>query len=275
MRISNLLENSSRIVFPLKGLNSEEVIEELLAALHIKDKQKKEYLKAFKEREKDYSTGIGNEIAIPHIRSKKEETFRFAIGISPEGIPFSDPTGCKTKIFFLTISPSEKGEEHLALLSHISVLCKDAEMVERIKNSSTNKEIFEIIQSKEKNLKKLKEEMAITESNLKKFQLLFIVLYREEFLKDILSVLYEFDLKKTNVFNGKEIKGYMASNIPLFHGFRDIMHDDERYAQLIVSVVEEEKIFRIAKMIENICGGFEDEEHGYIISMPVNYHTGI
>ena len=88
MRISNLLENSSRIVFPLKGLNSEEVIEELLAALHIKDKQKKEYLKAFKEREKDYSTGIGNEIAIPHIRSKKEETFRFAIGISPEGIPF-------------------------------------------------------------------------------------------------------------------------------------------------------------------------------------------
>jgi len=67
----------------------------------------------------------------------------------------------------------------------------------------------------------------------------------------------------------------MASNIPLFHGFRDIMHEDERVAQLIISVVEEEKIFRIAKMIEKICGNFDDEEHGYIISVPINFHIGI
>jgi ribosome recycling factor len=53
------------------------------------------------------------------------------------------------------------------------------------------------------------------------------------------------------------------------------MREDNKINKLIISVVEEEKTFRIAKMIDNACNGFTNEEDGYIISIPVNLHLGI
>jgi mannitol/fructose-specific phosphotransferase system IIA component (Ntr-type) len=275
MRIAELLKGPESIVFPLKSNNADDILEELLSKLNLDKKKHNNYLKALKEREKQISTGIGNEVAIPHIRSNKEDKFLFAMGIAKEPIDFKDPTKCKTKVFFLTISPSEQGNAHLALLSHISVICKDAELISKIKNAAGSQEIYNLILEKEKSLKKLKEEIEDSEAVIKKYQLLFIILYKEEYISDILNVFSEFDLRRTSIFEGSELKTFLATSIPIFQGFRDIMREDNKINKLIISVVEEEKTFRIAKMIDNACNGFTNEEDGYIISIPVNLHLGI
>ena len=275
MRIADLLKGPENIIFPLKSQKADDILEELLLKLKLDKKKYNNYLKALKEREKQISTGIGNEVAIPHIRSNKENHFMFAMGVSQEPVDFKDPTGCKTKIFFLTISPSEQGNAHLSLLSHISVICKDKEVIDKIKTAKNRDDIYKIILDKEKSLKKLKEETSDTEAVIKKYQLLFIILYKEEYISDILNVFYEFDLRRTSIFEGSELKTFLASSVPIFQGFRDIMREDNRINKLIISVVEEEKTFRIAKMIDNACNGFTNEEDGYIISIPVNLHLGI
>ena len=275
MQITSLLKDANKIIVPLTKNNPELILEELLNALDFPDKIKKQYLKSLKEREKQISTGIGNEVAIPHIRSKKENEFKMAIGISKEGIDFKDPTKCKTKIFFLTISPSEQGEKHLSLLSHIAIMTKDTDFIDKLKKAQSNNEAYDLIDKKEKSLKKLKTETEVTEGKITKYQMLGIILYREEYLSDILSVLYEFDLKKTTVIEGKELKTALTANIPIFQGFRDIMQEDNRVNKLIISLVEEDYTFRIAKMIENSCGGFDSNTDGFIFSIPVNLHLGI
>ncbi len=275
MKLSKLLQSDKNIIVPLKSDNASDILNELLSVFKLDDKKHKKYLKALLKREEESSTGIGNEIAIPHIRSDIETDFKIAIGISEQGIKFKDPTKCKTKVFFLTISPSEKGNQHLALLSHIAVICKDNGIIEKIKSAKENKEVYTYLSEKEQSLKKLKDDMEVKPGNIKTYQLLLIILYKEEYLSDILSILFEFGLKKTNVFEGKKIESFMAANLPIFQGFRDMMHEDEKICQYISSVVEEEKVFRIAKMIENITGGFNTEEDGYVISVPVNFHLGI
>ncbi len=275
MKLTQILKSEKNIIVPLKSIKTDDVLDELLSVFNFNEKKHKKYLKLLKERESDSSTGIGNEIAIPHIRAEKEENFKFVVGVSQNEIKFNDPTGCKTKIFFLSISPSEKGDKHLALLSHIAVICKDNELIKKLKSANDSKTVYNLITEKENSLQKLKNDMQAEQGKIKTYQLLLIVLYREQYLSDILSILYEFGLKKTNVYEGKKIETFMASNVPLFQGFRDIMHEDEKICKYISSVVEEEKIFRIAKMIENATGGFNNEQDGYIISVPVNYHIGI
>lgn len=275
MKITELLNNGKNIITGIQSKNPEEIIEELLGLFPFDEKKKKEYMKGLKEREKSSSTGIGNEVAIPHVRSPKETDFKFAIGITKESVKFNDPSGCGTRIFFLTISPSEQGNLHLMLLSHISIICKDRALLEKIKAAGSGDEIYHLLLDKEASIEKIREEIAGEEGKIKKFHLLLIVLYKEEYLKDILSIFYQFGLESTSVIEGREYKSFMASHVSFFQGFRDIMSEDNTVNNIVLSIVEEEKVFRISKLIEHACSGFNEKEDGFLIATPVSFHLGM
>jgi PTS system nitrogen regulatory IIA component len=72
------------------------------------------------EREQLGSTGIGQEVAIPHCKLKGLRHGVVAIGRVPEGVDFGAVDGQPVKVFFLVVSPADSPAEHLQALAAIS-----------------------------------------------------------------------------------------------------------------------------------------------------------
>jgi mannitol/fructose-specific phosphotransferase system IIA component (Ntr-type) len=118
-------------VFPaLKAVRKDEAIREILDNLEesgeLSAKLAKSAHDALMARERLGSTGIGNGIAIPHVKLKggPEETI-VAIGRSDAGVEFASIDGDKVKVIFLVISQEDHPEDHLSVLKSISTLVRD------------------------------------------------------------------------------------------------------------------------------------------------------
>jgi len=81
--------DESRII-DLKATTKEEALRELVDALATSPEvtDKEELLNAIFEREKVISTGVGIEVALPHVKIPSVKNFVIAIGRSHKGIDF-------------------------------------------------------------------------------------------------------------------------------------------------------------------------------------------
>lgn len=155
MRITNLLSRNM-INFALKSVTKSEALDEMIEMVYqsgkIKDKElfKKEVI----EREKISSTGIGEEIAIPHVKSDNIITPAIAIGISQRGIDYQSYDNKPVKVIFLLIS--NNSDNHLDVLSTLSTFLMDEQFVKKIINAKKYEEIIDVINEKENN-KNIKE----------------------------------------------------------------------------------------------------------------------
>lgn len=155
MRITNLLSRNM-INFALKSVTKSEALDEMIEMVYqsgkIKDKElfKKEVM----EREKISSTGIGEEIAIPHVKSDNIITPAIAIGISQKGIDYQSYDNKPVKVIFLLIS--NNSDNHLDVLSTLSTFLMDEQFVKKIINAKKYEDIIDVINEKENN-KNIKE----------------------------------------------------------------------------------------------------------------------
>ncbi|MBP7264100.1 MAG: cation:proton antiporter [Spirochaetia bacterium] len=111
----------SCIILDLKGATKEEVIKELLAALHkagrVNDVARVE--KDVLEREHAMSTGMQNGIALPHAKTDGVDELAAAIGIKRGGMDFRSLDGQPTTIVVLSVSSKSHPEAHLQFLADI------------------------------------------------------------------------------------------------------------------------------------------------------------
>lgn len=145
-----LKENNIKI--PLNGMDMFEVLNEMLSCLiesgEIKKKIKMHLFRELILREEMQSTGIGDGIAVPHIRTELVDIFICALGIKKgRGIKFSSIDGKPVEIVFLFLSPEKETRDHLKLLSEISYVLKKEENREMLKNMSTKKEVFDFFRN--------------------------------------------------------------------------------------------------------------------------------
>ena len=94
-------------------------------------------LAALTEREREGSTGFGNEIAIPHARVEGLEKFVLFIVTHKKGIPFGARDKRPVKLFFVLLGPSEKVNEHLKILAFISRTVSRPEVKDEIVKAAT------------------------------------------------------------------------------------------------------------------------------------------
>lgn len=100
------------------------------------------YVDSMLEREKSVSTYMGNAVAIPHgTNDSKQWVTRSGLSIItvPEGVEYGDGDVAK-----LVIGIAGKGDEHLDILSRISVVVSEEENVERIVQAETKEELLAI-----------------------------------------------------------------------------------------------------------------------------------
>lgn len=146
--------NPKAISIDLKGGTKEKLLQELTEVLvasgEVEEKNKDSIVKILLEREKMGSTGIGYGIAIPHGKCKVVESVILAIGYSKKGVPFGSIDGKPVHLFFLLLSSPEHGQLHLKVLARLSRFLKDKIFRESLIRAKDAREIYEIIENKEK-----------------------------------------------------------------------------------------------------------------------------
>ncbi len=143
MDIQELL-SASRVKFHLTSNNKLDVINELIEVLNQDGKllDKDNYTEAVLRREKEFSTGIGMGIAIPHAKDSSVKEAALTLGISKAGIDYEASDGSLAHIFFLIAVPAESNDVHLKVLSYISRKLMHQEIRDHILSAATYEEIL-------------------------------------------------------------------------------------------------------------------------------------
>ena len=127
MKIVDLL-NSNRILPSLTATTKKGVLEELADALvkEFVNLDRQKVLEVLLERESLGSTGIGDNIAIPHGKLSNLDKLVICFGRSLPGVNFDSMDGKPTHLFFLLMAPENSIGLHLKALAKISRLLKDS-----------------------------------------------------------------------------------------------------------------------------------------------------
>jgi fructose-specific phosphotransferase system IIA component len=134
-----------------KRLVIEEMVDLLVKAGCIKDRG--EVLKAVLDREAVMSTGVGDEVAIPHAKSESAPSIVVALGIARKPIDFQSMDDQPVRIIWLLVGPPDQTGPHLKALSRISRLMHKPEFREQLLAAQNSKEaLTAIIREEEKYL---------------------------------------------------------------------------------------------------------------------------
>lgn len=102
------------------------------------------YVEGMRKREEEFTTYIGNGIAIPHgVNEYKNEILETGLAMVqyPDGVEFG-----KGKTAYIVIGIAGKGDEHLELLTKIALTVQNRENIERLRYAKTPQEILSIIE---------------------------------------------------------------------------------------------------------------------------------
>lgn len=119
-----------------------------LCALLVKNgaiKDGEAVLEAVMSREKLGSTGIGEEVAIPHCKTDLVKGLVAAFGASREGVEFYSADGKPVKLVFLLLAGSDSASDHLKALARIARMVKNATFRKRIDGIDNRDEIYGLI----------------------------------------------------------------------------------------------------------------------------------
>jgi mannitol PTS system EIIA component len=120
--------------------SQEEAIRRAGALLVENGNVEQRYVDSMFEREKSVSTYMGNAVAIPHgTNDSKQWVERSGLSIItvPEGVEYGDGDVAK-----LVIGIAGKGDDHLDILSRISIVVSEEENVEKIVQAETKEELL-------------------------------------------------------------------------------------------------------------------------------------
>lgn len=146
MLLTELL-TPERIKIPLASTGKDELLGELVDVIDasFSREDRRDVLRAVKEREDVLSTGIGHGVAIPHGKSSSVPRLALAAGVTREGVNFDALDGQPVNLFFLLVGPESAAGEHVKALSRISRLLRRESFRERLIAAATPEEFYSIL----------------------------------------------------------------------------------------------------------------------------------
>ena len=146
MKITDILKKEY-IIENLVSTDKESTLDELSSFL--KDKgmvSNKETLQsALMEREALGSTGIGENVAIPHAKISAIDQIITVFGRSIKGIEFDSLDKKPVHFIYLVLAPMNSSGQHLKVLARISRLLKNKSLRESIISATEANQIYAII----------------------------------------------------------------------------------------------------------------------------------
>ncbi len=125
----NDLIRSAVIVPTLTSDSKDAALDEVLASLAAAGRVADEHVAAVREaiaaRESVGSTGIGNGVAVPHMKGDAVDDIVLAFARSTAGIEYQAVDGREVHLVFMVLAPEDAAESHLGVLRWISGLARN------------------------------------------------------------------------------------------------------------------------------------------------------
>ena len=178
MKITDLLKKDS-IDLNVEASNKKDILKKAVELMdnngNIINKDK--YLELVLKREEEGTTGIGEEIAIPHGKGDSISAPGLAAIVIPNGVDFEALDERPVKLLFLIAAPNTKENVHLEVLSRLSTLLMDEKFRKELIYAQSKDEFLKIIDKAENEKFGSKEEKDTEEKkleNVENFELLGI-----------------------------------------------------------------------------------------------------
>lgn len=150
MKIIDLLD--PKCILPdLQAANKRGVLEELAAVL-VQGRTEinlQNVVEVLQERERLGSTGIGDNIAIPHGKLPQLPQMLLAFGRSLKGVDFDSMDGKASHLFFLLLAPTNASGLHLKALAKISRMLMSQTFRDNLMGSGGAEDILKLITEKD------------------------------------------------------------------------------------------------------------------------------
>ena len=165
MKITDLLKKNGIALNP-NVKTKEEAINKLVDLMNDTGRlnDKEAYKEAVLARESLSTTGIGDNIAIPHAKTTAVKEAGLSAMILADGIDYDSLDGEPAKLFFMIAAPEGENNLHLDVLARLSMMLMDPEFKEQLINAKSVDEFLSLIDSKLK-AESDKEEAQKAQSN--------------------------------------------------------------------------------------------------------------
>ncbi len=140
-----MLVNKKLISINLEVQDKTEAIKKLIAMIKEEGKivSEEKFLNCVFAREQEFSTGVGNGIAIPHGRSETVKEAIIAFAKLNKRIDWNSIDDEKVDLIFLLGVPEKNTENlHLRILAQLSRKLMDEDFVKVLREAGTEQEIF-------------------------------------------------------------------------------------------------------------------------------------
>lgn len=128
--IRNLAQTSA-VIGELAATTKEAALKELLAAAAeagaFPESAEAALGKRLSEREAIGSTGLGNSVAVPHVKGEEVSGVTLVLARSHAGLEWQAIDGRPVHVLFLLVSPSNEPESHLQCLRWIAGLARNSD----------------------------------------------------------------------------------------------------------------------------------------------------
>ena len=167
MKITDLLKKSGIALNPSVN-TKEEAINKLVDLMDSTGRlnDKNAYKDAVLARESLSTTGIGDNIAIPHAKTTAVKEPGLSAMVLAKGIDYDSLDGEPAKLFFMIAAPEGENNLHLDVLARLSMMLMDPDFKEQLINAKSVDEFLALIDSKEDD--KVKAENAKEEAQKSK-----------------------------------------------------------------------------------------------------------
>ena len=151
MKIEGLL-SGKYIELNLELTKKSQVIDAMLsiAGLHPGVENQKKLRYDVLKREKEMSTGIGKQIALPHAKTDAVSAPVLALATLKNRINFDSIDNEPVGVVFLLATPEDMLAEHLKLLGRITRLAGRADIREKLMSALVPSEVLELFREEEK-----------------------------------------------------------------------------------------------------------------------------
>ena len=146
MKISDILKKE-HVIKELNSCDKKNVLDELSSFLEDEGEitSKENLFAALIEREKLGSTGIGENVAIPHAKISEIDKIITVFGRSKNGVEFEALDQKPVNFIFLVIAPENSTGQHLKALARISRLFKNPSLRESVLRTNEADQIYSIL----------------------------------------------------------------------------------------------------------------------------------
>lgn len=196
-----------------------------------------------RERESAHSTALGHGIAVPHCRIEKLDDFITGVLVVPDGVAFGSPDGKPSTIFPFIIAPATRRNEHIRLLSEVSVRLRSEDFRKTVLQVQNDSDLSDLFRPRQ-----VEEEKPPSTGD---YYLLTVVVQIEELFHDLLTLLTEVEDSYITVFEGNDAGKYLHA-LPLFSQFWS--EEKRGYHRVITAVMRREHVNGMLERIEESTG---------------------